>query len=183
MVICVEIYSPQNCLQSFANIAKTSTEQLQTLPGFGQVKAKRIQDAFSRPFRTKATTTVSLTSQSEQFAAISGQSNQEAQPSNNASEAKSAGKQRRREREPSPVWDIELDLNESPSPTSETGPLPQHSPPLPISGSVVPENGKRKRPPSPVWDIELDLNENEAEEEEAVARKRLKDGFGVSSLP
>lgn len=98
------------------------------------------------------------------------------------SETRSSGSQRRIAREPSPVWDIELDLNESPSP--ETGPLPQRSPSLPTGESAVPINGAQKRPPpSPVWDIELDLNEDEVEEH-ATARKRVRgdDAFGAPSL-
>lgn len=37
--------------QSFANISKTSAERLQALPGFGQVKVKKIKEAFDSPFR------------------------------------------------------------------------------------------------------------------------------------
>jgi len=40
---------------SFADVAKASTERLQTLPGFGQVKVKRVKDAFEKPFRNHAT--------------------------------------------------------------------------------------------------------------------------------
>ena len=55
-------------------------------------------------------------------------------------------------REPSPTWDIELDLN-SPEPEVPAKPLP-------TSGAST-----RKRPPSPVWDIELDLNDSDIENE------------------
>ncbi|EED78769.1 predicted protein, partial [Postia placenta Mad-698-R] len=35
---------------SFAAISRATTEQLQNLPGFGQVKAKRVVDALEKPF-------------------------------------------------------------------------------------------------------------------------------------
>ena len=56
---------------------------------------------------------------------------------------------------PSPTWDIELDLNGSPSPESRPPPV-------------------RKRPPSPVWDIELDLNASDAEDSDDTRREDEK---------
>ena len=49
-------------LQSFAKIAHASPEQLRRLPGFGQVKVRRIVDAFEKPFRNKATSAPLVTS-------------------------------------------------------------------------------------------------------------------------
>jgi DNA excision repair protein ERCC-1 len=46
---------PLLCLQSFADIAQAPTERLQALPGFGQVKVKRVKEAFEKPFRNNAT--------------------------------------------------------------------------------------------------------------------------------
>lgn len=43
---------------NFANIANASSDQLQTLPGFGQIKVKKIKDAFDKPFRNNATSSV-----------------------------------------------------------------------------------------------------------------------------
>jgi DNA excision repair protein ERCC-1 len=74
-------------------MAKATTEQLQNLPGFGQVKVKRMKDAFERPFRNNATTSLV-------FPAFEG-------PVHSAS-SKGKGKEVAL-RAPSPVWDIELD--------------------------------------------------------------------------
>ena len=68
---------------------------------------------------------------------------------------------------------MELDLNDSPEPTPESGPPPA-----------------RKRPPSPVWDIELDLNGTDAEgdaieQDGGRERKRAREGsadFGAPSI-
>ncbi|KAF7315588.1 DNA excision repair protein ERCC-1 [Mycena indigotica] len=87
---------------SFANIARATSDQLQDMPGFGQVKVRNIKNAFEKPLRNHATTTLDMMSQ------------------------KGKGKQR----ESSPVWDIENDGVEG-----------------------------QTRPESPPWDIELDLND------------------------
>lgn len=63
-------------------------------------------------------------------------------------------------RSPSPVWDIELDLNDPASPSN--GP-----PPPPPPG-----------PPSPKWDIELDLNGSEEED----GQGHEHGGFGKAGL-
>ncbi|KAH8116642.1 restriction endonuclease type II-like protein, partial [Phellopilus nigrolimitatus] len=44
---------------SFAKIAHADPEQLRSLPGFGQVKVRRVVDAFDKPFRNKATSALS----------------------------------------------------------------------------------------------------------------------------
>ncbi|KAI9063687.1 DNA repair protein rad10 [Trametes sanguinea] len=171
---------------SFAVIAKASSEQLQNLPGFGQVKAKRIQDAFNKPFRNKSTSTVPISSQLQMQASQTQRSDKGKQratdngtdaPSNHVSQQAEGP---RPPREPSPVWDIELDLNDSPEPTPESGPPPVNS-----ASSTA-----RKRPPSPTWDIELDLNASEVEEEEvdgtedeSRGRKRPREGSGEFGEP
>ncbi|KAJ7446147.1 restriction endonuclease type II-like protein [Mycena galericulata] len=87
---------------SFANISRATSDQLQNLPGFGQVKVRNIKNAFEKPIRNNATTTLDML----------------------ASQAKGKGKEReqpsqsRPPREPSPPWDIERNL----SPTSQEGP-------------------------------------------------------------
>ncbi|KAJ7346715.1 restriction endonuclease type II-like protein [Mycena albidolilacea] len=74
---------------SFANISRATSDQLQNLPGFGQVKVRNIKNAFEKPIRNNATTTLDmLTSQAK-------------------------GKGKAREEEPpvaSSSWDIERDL-------------------------------------------------------------------------
>ncbi|TFK75381.1 DNA repair protein rad10 [Pluteus cervinus] len=40
---------------SFANVAQASPDQLQNLPGFGQIKVKNMKTAFEKPFRNQAT--------------------------------------------------------------------------------------------------------------------------------
>jgi hypothetical protein len=72
-------------------------------------------------------------------------------------------------RDPSPVWDIELDLNDDALdwPSGNDAPIPLTRDPL-VSREVGPTPtapravvslvSGTKRPPSPVWDIELDLN-------------------------
>ena len=91
--------------QSFANVSKVTTDQLQSLPGFGQVKVRNIKNAFEKPFRNQATTSL-LKSQSHK-PAVRESSQAEAvhheQPTGHVS------------RESSPIWDIELDEGELPS--------------------------------------------------------------------
>jgi len=84
--------------QSFANVSKFTTDQLQSLPGFGQVKVKNIKNAFEKPFRNQTTAPLFM-SQTCKL----GESSQTGivhhdQPTHHVS------------REPSPIWDIELDL-------------------------------------------------------------------------
>ena len=177
--------------QSFAAISKASSEQLQNLPGFGQVKAKRIQDAFNKPFRNNATSALPVSTQLQLRASQQASASTEDRLSSldkgkgRAQESDLGGgedvePERRaptpprpppapRPRPPSPTWDIELDLNSSPSP--ETGPPPV-----------------RKRPPSPVWDIELDLNASDAEDddnqrESGRERKRPREGSAEFGAP
>ena len=85
--------------QSFANVSKVTTDQLQSLPGFGQVKVKNIKNAFEKPFRNQTTTSLSISQtrksvalETSQAEAVHGD-----QPPGHVS------------REPSPVWDIELE--------------------------------------------------------------------------
>jgi DNA excision repair protein ERCC-1 len=87
-----------NTNQSFANISRVTTDQLQSLPGFGQVKVKNIKNAFEKPFRDQTTAPLSI------------------------SQTRKAGESSQAEvvhydhtghghipRESSPIWDIELD--------------------------------------------------------------------------
>ncbi|KAI0699570.1 restriction endonuclease type II-like protein, partial [Cytidiella melzeri] len=153
---------------SFADIAKATSEQLLQLPGFGQVKVKRLKDAFDKPFRNSSTSTIPFQSQripqqapdNEPAPAISG--NDKGKGKEKVADfcadvdVPTASSSQHRPREPTnPTWDIELDLNTSPS--------PEHQPPAHQAQSGKPTEKTRKRPPSPVWDIELDLNESDEE--------------------
>ncbi|KAL1660751.1 restriction endonuclease type II-like protein [Schizophyllum commune] len=98
---------------SFADIARASSDQLSNLPGFGQVKVKNIKNAFEKPIRNKATSALpfapSQASSSYQSSqASSAAPSQAAAPEHEASSSKPLD---RPLRSPSPVWDIELDLN------------------------------------------------------------------------
>nr|GAT60525.1 DNA excision repair protein ERCC-1 [Mycena chlorophos] len=99
---------------SFANIARASSTQLQDMPGFGQVKVRNIKNAFEKPLRNHATNTLEMMSSTAQD--------------------KGKGKAVERQREPSPLWDLERELDDEP--------------PAPAPA----------RHESPPWDIELDLN-------------------------
>ncbi|KII92270.1 hypothetical protein PLICRDRAFT_37060 [Plicaturopsis crispa FD-325 SS-3] len=170
-----DVETLRTSIGSFAAIAQCPADTLSALPGFGQVKVRRIKDAFERPFRNGATSAVpSLPSQSQHSAEESGIETAEtskAGPRARALQAlKSKGKGKEKEnsgaastssrpaRSPSPVWDIELDLNESDDPAD--GPPPEST--APVGGTARPS----KRPASPVWDIELDLNSDEDEDVE-----------------
>ncbi|KAJ3748804.1 restriction endonuclease type II-like protein [Lentinula detonsa] len=94
-----DVETLRNSFGSIANIAKAQPEQLANLPGFGQVKVKNIKNAFEKPFRNHATNTVSFMASSQSEAGNKPHDEQtEPGPSNKSV------------RDPSPVWDIELDL-------------------------------------------------------------------------
>ncbi|KAF8219923.1 DNA repair protein rad10 [Tricholoma matsutake] len=97
---------------SFSNISKANPDQLRNLPGFGQVKVKNIKNAFDKPVRNKATRTLPI-------AASTSNSTEQDAVAESKSE-KGNGKEdfvgpRRPPRESSPVWDIELDLDDGPA--------------------------------------------------------------------
>ncbi|KAJ7188144.1 restriction endonuclease type II-like protein [Mycena filopes] len=101
---------------SFANISRAASEQLQNLPGFGQVKVRNIKNAFEKPLRNNATNTLDMfTSQSKG----KGKAKEDEQPSSSSS---------RPQREPSPIWAIERDL----TPPPENATTATHSPPWDI---------------------------------------------------
>ncbi|KAI0826670.1 restriction endonuclease type II-like protein [Trametes gibbosa] len=177
---------------SFAAISRASSEQLQNLPGFGQVKAKRIQDAFNKPFRNGSTSALPSSTQLQLRATQGSNKGKERVDGDSADPETSAqnamrpppAPRPRALRDPSPVWDIELDLNASPDP--ESGPTP-------VGDGELTSN-PRKRPPSPVWDIELDLNASDAdaddtgagtevEMEDGRASKRPREGSGEFGAP
>ncbi|TFK44768.1 restriction endonuclease type II-like protein [Crucibulum laeve] len=129
---------------SFANISKATSDQLQNLPGFGQVKVRNIRNAFDKPVRNHATTSLSaLASQSrtQQTSATTATTIGES----STSTILEPSQLRRLPRSPSPVWDIELDLDEPPVPNGRvSGP--------PAQGSTLSAQSPK------VFDIDLDLN-------------------------
>lgn len=118
--------------QSFSRIAKATPDQLQNLPGFGQVKVKNITNALNKPFRNQATNSIA-TSLSQQA------KHQKSQPENSGPTASTT-------RQQSPTWDIEVD--DAPSSDAEDNNLPARS---------AKSRGKQKAVPR-VFDIDLDLN-------------------------
>jgi DNA excision repair protein ERCC-1 len=142
--------------QSFSNIAKATSDQLQNLPGFGQIKVKNIKNAFEKPIRNNSTNSLSFTvsqlqnpSPNDQVVAKTQAKGKE-RPESTLKMSSSSQLPERPPRRPSPVWDIELDSPPS-MPTAENGPDPESTSEGPSS-------------PIPTWDIELDLNASEEED-------------------
>ncbi|KAG1765015.1 restriction endonuclease type II-like protein [Suillus occidentalis] len=177
-----DVETLRSSLGSFADIARAASDRLQTLPGFGPVKVRRIKDAFDKPFRNRATNAVfSVGSQvprgagdevvstsnaenvlevAEPKAASGSKAILDSEPAQIGVKGKGKGKGKQSaQRSPSPVWDIELDLD-SPPPAMSSG-----SPP--------------PREPSSVWDIELDLNDD-SDDLYVDPRLATKKGFGQS---
>jgi DNA excision repair protein ERCC-1 len=103
-------------VKSFSDIAKASSDQLQKLPGFGQVKVRRIKDAFEKPFRSNATSSVTFAA-SQYLAPASSLYRTPTPVDVSAMKGKETEeKLAPHRRPPSPIWDIELDLNDSPPP-------------------------------------------------------------------
>lgn len=136
-----DVATLRTSLGTFADIAKASSDRLQNLPGFGQVKVKRVKEAFEKPFHTKvANATLSLSNQGSTHPGTSNLTTACTAPT------RSLLKEKHREvprRTRSPVRDIELDSSIS-SPTLSDKPG---------------FSREAERAASPVWDIELDLNE------------------------
>jgi DNA excision repair protein ERCC-1 len=99
-------------------MSKATPDQLRNLPGFGQVKVKNIKNAFEKPVRNKATRTLSIPSSQGYNASNT--------PIGHSTVAESTSRLQKgkdtsidvvgqRPREPSPVWDIELDLDGDPA--------------------------------------------------------------------
>lgn len=156
------------------------SDRLQTLPGFGQVKVRRIKDAFEKPFRNNATSTLPSTLLASQSKRSNDNDNEDSMaPNRDQAKAREVDEtlpletssRSRPPRSPSPVWDIELDLNGSP----ENGPPPTSETPGKSPSADNP--GLRKgRSPSPMWDIELDLTGSDDD------AGTVKEGFGKAAL-
>jgi len=171
---------------SFAGVAKATPEQLRNLPGFGQVKVRRIKDAFEKPFRNHATSAPTAgqagptlqASTERQDAGLLGVASapRELQgASNGGSSSTSPAKTSPRkavhhfgsaaDMPPPPVPrrvivsspPREIDELEYVDDTPSTEPKQSNSG-APSSSGGAP---RRQRSPSPVWDIELELNDDD----------------------
>ncbi|KIM75474.1 hypothetical protein PILCRDRAFT_827178 [Piloderma croceum F 1598] len=179
-----DVETLRTSLGSFADIAKTPADRLQALPGFGQVKVKKIKDAFEKPFRNHATSTLLSTYNTASASTVVCDTDGKGKGKEKAtSQPESSTTTRiRPPREPSPVWDIELDLDRDININSpESGPPPVTRPPE--KGPNSKDNGevKRARSPSPIWDIELDLNGSD-EEDNQDGKGKGKARFGAAEL-
>jgi DNA excision repair protein ERCC-1 len=164
-------------MQSFADIAKTPADRLQMLPGFGQVKVKKIKDAFERPFRHNATSTLPSTFEAEKLNSATGNEKSKGKEvARSLPESSTTGDYPRPPREPSPIWDLELDLdvdgNAHISPESRPSPVPR-APDKSANGNNV---DGRQGSSSPIWDIDLDLNGSDGID------GKEKGGFGGARL-
>ncbi|KAI6134493.1 restriction endonuclease type II-like protein [Pisolithus croceorrhizus] len=147
-----DVATLRTSLGTFADIAKASPDRLQNLPGFGQVKVKRIKEAFEKPFHTKtANTTLSLSNQvnvlpTSSIPDISGMAPTRLPSKEKNSEVFSETPQHTR----SQAGDTGLNSSIPSSSIISEGPD--------FTREALPER-ERSRPASPVWDIELDLND------------------------
>ncbi|KAI6119879.1 restriction endonuclease type II-like protein [Pisolithus croceorrhizus] len=146
-----DVATLRTSLGTFADIAKASSDHLQNLPGFGQVKVKRIKEAFEKPFHTKtANTTPSLSNQVNvpptSIPDTSGMTPTRLPSKEKNSEVLSVTPRRTRSR----AGHTGLDSSISSSSAISDG--------LDFTREALPER-ERSRPVSPVWDIELDLND------------------------
>ncbi|KAF8473780.1 restriction endonuclease type II-like protein [Gautieria morchelliformis] len=129
-----------NC-GSFAGISRASEQTLLDLPGFAQTKVRRLRDTFHKPFHNSTATSFSSStfkkSASSTLVSSSHGSMEDKIPEEqeDASVASNSTRPRpspparspsilpvsrpRPPRSPSPIWDIELDLNDSPPPSPE----------------------------------------------------------------
>ena len=148
---------------------------MQALPGFGQVKVKKIKDAFEKPFRNHATSTLPSIYNAANTSTVVCKKDKRKEKAAVQLDS-STTTPTWPPREPSPVWDIELDLDldiDAP----EGGPFVSRAP---EKGQNTKGNGEA-RSPSPIWDIELDLNGHDEEDNQDDKGKR-KAGFGAAEL-
>ncbi|TFK54415.1 hypothetical protein OE88DRAFT_1695777 [Heliocybe sulcata] len=199
-----DVETLRTSIGSFAEIASTPSSRLLSLPGFGQVKVRRMKDAFEKPFRNQATSiTQYTTSQPRPSSSTSNQprasvsqkpssqgpqssSSHQAQPPSSAKEkGNGIDKQLRSEdREQSIVWDTDIHVSEFTTPGPDPRPSTTTAPPS--SSHSESKSGGKRRPPSPVWDIELDLNESDTEDDLRASKRPREDapdeedgGFGA----
>ncbi|KAF7969724.1 hypothetical protein HWV62_26134 [Athelia sp. TMB] len=145
-----DVETLKTSLGSFADIAKAPADQLRTLPGFGQIKVKKIKDAFEKPFRNQATSTLpsNFMASSQRRATYDASKNIEPiRVDDNQDKGKGKELPTRSLRQPRPQTDEEIN--------------PENGPP-PLEASVT--TRRKPRSPSPMWDLELDLNASDEDE-------------------
>ncbi|KAF9065606.1 restriction endonuclease type II-like protein [Rhodocollybia butyracea] len=104
-----DVETLRNSFGSLANVAKAQPEQLSELPGFGQVKVRNIKNAFEKPFRNHATNTLELMQAGDNGDNGDKGTGDGGGPLDGATSPKENDSAYRPPRDPSPVWDIELD--------------------------------------------------------------------------
>ncbi|EJU04486.1 DNA repair protein rad10 [Dacryopinax primogenitus] len=165
---------------SVAEIAEASEEALLTCPGFGEVKSRRVVEAFQRPFRNnlfgeardRNPSGGGRAAQREETLSVVGEETPTEQ------EPPSAQPRNTRQRAPSPEWDdFDLDdeedvvqatdlpatsLSTRQQKVLEVDDLSSDDEPPPkrtrTNGFSHAEEDERPRRQSPEWDIDLDLN-------------------------
>ncbi|KAJ7084484.1 restriction endonuclease type II-like protein [Mycena belliarum] len=101
-----DVETLRTSLGSFANISRATSDQLQNLPGFGQVKVKNIKNAFEKPIRNNATNTLDMfTSHAK------GKAKEREEQASGSHPSQSVPIPDPSSKPLSPPWDIELDLN------------------------------------------------------------------------
>ena len=112
-------------------MSRATLEELQLCPGFGKVKARRVKDAFSKPFypgrKDKLQAPISVKGKGKAVEELDDPDALTADVTSNE-----VGQIRKPaagdEREYSPDWDIDLDLNPSDDETSGPGQVESPSP-------------------------------------------------------
>ncbi|KLO08867.1 hypothetical protein SCHPADRAFT_981229 [Schizopora paradoxa] len=180
----IAIFLTNTHFKSFAGIAKASPEQLRSLPGFGQVKVRRIKDAFEKPFRNNATSapvakaSSSQASTAREDAGLLGVStmteSEQQQNSTSTTTPTSPTKSSPRKSAhqfgsaadmPPPPLPRRLTASSPPQDTDELEYVDDDPTTVPRKNSTASTSADgvvpRPRSPSPVWDIELDLNDDD----------------------
>ncbi|KZV93448.1 DNA repair protein rad10 [Exidia glandulosa HHB12029] len=107
-----DVTTLKTTFSSFAGVAKATQDQLVKCPGIGQTKARRIKDAFDRPFQNRPATTIA-----DVVPLNPARTKQPSAGAMGPPPVPVAGPSKqpppRPPREPSPTWSIELDLNKS----------------------------------------------------------------------
>lgn len=124
--------------KDFATMSRATFEELQLCPGFGKVKARRVKDAFERPFfpgRNATLDAVGKGKGKEKAQDVDNEMSKQMDVQGVSNQSEETGEPRQY----SPDWNIDLDLNPS---DDEEEPLqpPAESP------SPQPPSSKKRRP-------------------------------------
>lgn len=134
---------------------------------------KKIKDAFEKPFRHNATSILPSTSEAEKSRSATGSGEPKGtEVAGSLPEFSKPGNYPRPPREPSPIWDLELDLdidvNAHIFPENGPSPVPRATDKS-VNGNV---DAKRQRSLSPIW---LDLHGSDGDDD---VDGKEKGGFG-----